>query len=156
MKQTNSLSQEIDSLDSSVVKLTGAQTISGTKTFISQPRRQSIRMDITVNPDYYVSNNGFQFIDKNGNSIGFLENAQNAGTIYTAIHALNKDGYQQSIGIRVPFEGTSGAYGFAPTMPTSDLTSNHIVTSQYITNKFQFVSVLPVTQDPNVFYFIAE
>ena len=130
------------------------QTITGQKVFTTELRRKSTVIDITTQSEKYTSNNGFKFVDKNGNIMGFLENSQQAdGGIRTGIHAKNKDGYQPNICVYAPLSGTTGAYAIAPTPPVN-ATNNNIVTAEWFNSKMQVVSALPAAPDANVFYFI--
>ena len=110
------------------------QAITGQKVFTTEPLRRSTVIDITTQPEKYTSNNGFKFVDKNGNIMGFLENSQQAdGRIRTGIHAKNKDGYQPNIGVYAPLSGTTGAYATAPITP-DNAPDNAIVTKDKIAN----------------------
>lgn len=112
------------------------QTITGQKSFTNSLRRKSTNIDITTQSENYTANNGFQFVDKNENVMGYLENAQTAsGEIKTGIHARNKDGYQQNISVLVPPSGTTGAYANAPTPPANSA-GNEIVTAKWVRNAF--------------------
>ena len=112
------------------------QTITGTKVFTTLLLRKSTNIDITTQPENYTTNNGFQFVDKNGKIMGFLENSQQAdGRIKTAIHARNKDNYQQNISVWVPPSGTTGAYATAPSTPANP-GANVIVTADYVKNNY--------------------
>ena len=130
------------------------QTISGQKTFTTELQRKSKSINITTQPENYTSNNGFRFLDKNNNIMGFLENSQQVdGRVATALHARNKDNYQQSIGVYVPQSGTTGGFATAPTPPTN-AAGVEIATAGWFNSKMQVVSALPANPDPNVFYFI--
>lgn len=110
------------------------QTIAGQKAFTTQLLKKSKFIDITTQPEKYMANNGFQFVDKNGNIMGYLENSQMAGgSIKTGIHARNKDGYQTDIGVYAPLSGTTGAYATAPNTP-DNAPANAIVTKDKIAN----------------------
>ena len=110
------------------------QAITGQKVFTTEPLRRSTVIDITTQSEKYTSNNGFKFVDKNGNIMGFLENSQQAdGRIRTGIHAKNKDGYQPNIGVYAPLSGTTGAYATAPITP-DNAPDNAIVTKNKIAN----------------------
>ena len=112
------------------------QTITGQKEFTTQLLRKSTVIDITTQPEKYRANNGFKFVDKNGNIMGFLENAQQPdGAIKTVIHAKNKDGYQPNIGVYAPLSGTTGAYATAPSTPANP-GANVIVTADYVKNNY--------------------
>lgn len=138
------------------VSVSGVQTITGRKYFSLEPIRISSTIDINTASEAYISNNGWRFEDKNHNATGFMENAMVAGgNIQTGLHARNKDGYQELVGIVVPFEGTSGAYGHAPTVPISSNTT-HIATTQWCNTKHQVVSALPASPNTNIFYYIPE
>lgn len=110
------------------------QTITGQKTFTTGLLRRSTVIDITTQSEKYTPNNGFKFVDKNGNTMGFLENSQQAdGRIRTGIHAKNKDGYQPNICVYAPLSGTTGAYATAPNTP-DNAPANAIVTKDKIAN----------------------
>ena len=110
------------------------QTITGQKTFTTELLRKSTVIDITTQSEKYTPNNGFKFVDKNENIMGYLENAQQPdGTIKTGIHAKNKDGYQPNIGVYAPLSGTTGAYATAPITP-DNAPNNAIVTKDKIAN----------------------
>ena len=112
------------------------QAITGQKVFTNELLRKSKVIDITTQSEKYTSNNGFKFVDKNGNIMGFLENSQQAdGRIATGIHAKNKDGYQQNINVWVPQSGTTGAYATAPSTPANP-GDNVIVTAGYLKNNY--------------------
>ena len=135
---------------------TGNQTIAGSKTFLGEPRRMSTTIDINTASTTYIANNGWRFVDKNGNVTGYVENSMLAGgSITTALHVRNKDGYQTNLGIVAPFEGTSGAYATAPT-PSIASNGNVIATTVWCNTKHQVVSVLPASPDTNIFYYIPE
>ena len=111
-----------------------AQTITGVKVFTNEPRRKSKVIDITTQPEKYTANNGFKFVDKNDNIMGYLENAQKPdGEITTGIHARNKDGYQPRVSVCAPLSGTTGAYATAPNTP-ANAPANAIVTKDKIAN----------------------
>ena len=121
-------------LKNKYVDLNTNQAITGQKVFTTEPLRRSTVIDITTQPEKYTSNNGFKFVDKNGNIMGFLENSQQAdGRIRTGIHAKNKDGYQPNIGVYAPLSGTTGAYATAPNTP-DNAPANAIVTKDKIAN----------------------
>ena len=110
------------------------QTITGQKVFTTELRRKSTGIDITTQSEKYTANNGVKFVDKNDNIMGYLENSQQAdGRIKTAIHARNKDNYQQNISVWVPPSGTTGAYATAPNTP-DNAPANAIVTKNKIAN----------------------
>ena len=94
------------------------QTITGVKVFTREQRKKATNIDITTQPEKYLTNNAIRFVDSNDKIMGYLENSQQAdGRIKTGIHARNKDDYQQSIGVWVPQSGTTGAYATAPSTP---------------------------------------
>lgn len=110
------------------------QTIAGAKVFTTELRRKSTVIDITTQSEKYTANNGFKFVDKNDNIMGYLENSIQAdGRIKTAIHAKNKDNYQQNLSVLVPSSGTTGAYATAPSTP-ANAPANAIVTKDKIAN----------------------
>lgn len=137
------------------VNTTGNQTIAGTKTFLGEPRRMNTQIDINTASTTYLGNN-LAFKDANGITTGYVENAMLAGgRIKGAIRVRNKDGYQSNVGIIVPFKGTSGAYGLAPTPPIAS-NGEVIVTSRWCNTKHQVVSALPASPNANIFYYIPE
>lgn len=141
---------------STAVTTDTVQTIAGLKTFSREPRRMSTTIDVNTASTTYIANNGWRFEDKNHNVLGYVENAMlTGGSITTALHARNKDGYQMNMGIVAPFEGTSGAYATAPTPP---ITANGeiIATARWCNTKHQVVSALPASPDANIFYYIPE
>lgn len=110
------------------------QTISGQKAFTTQLLKKSKVIDITTQSEKFTANNGFKFVDKNDNVMGYLENAQQQdGAIKTGIHARNKDGYQPHISVYAPLSGTTGAYATAPNTP-DNAPANAIVTKDKIAN----------------------
>ena len=110
------------------------QTISGQKVLTTELLRKSTVIDITTQSEKYTANNGFRFVDKNNNIMGYLENAQlQDGAIKTGLHARNKDGYQSNVSVIVPLSGTTGAYATAPNTP-DNAPSNAIVTKDKIAN----------------------
>lgn len=112
------------------------QTITGTKVFTNTLLRKSTVIDITTQSGNYTANNGFQFVDKNDNIMGFLENSIQAdGRIKTAIHAKNKDNYQPNLSVWVPQSGTTGAYATAPSTPAHP-GDTVIVTADYLKNNY--------------------
>lgn len=132
------------------------QTISGRKYFTAEPCRMSTTIDVNTASESYTSNNGWRFEDKNHNAIGYVENAMLAGgNIKTGIHAINKDSYQKEISVVVPFAGTSGAYGLAPTPPIA-ANGEIIATTAWCNTKHQVVSALPASPNANIFYYIPE
>lgn len=132
------------------------QTITGRKYFEFEPARKSTTIDVNTASTTYIPNNGWRFEDKNHNALGYVENAMLAGgNIKTGIHATNKDSYQKEISVVVPFEGTSGAYGIAPT-PTIDSNGEVIATTAWCNTKHQVVSALPASPNANIFYYIPE
>ena len=121
---------------SNTVTTNTTQTIAGQKAFTTQLLRKSTVIDITTQSENYTANNGVQFLDKNENIMGYLENAQMAdGRIKTAIHAKNKDNYQQNISVWVPPSGTTGAYATAPSTPDQP-GDTVIVTADYLKNNY--------------------
>ena len=110
------------------------QTITRQKVFTTELLKKSTVIDITTQSEKYTPNNGFKFVDKNGNVMGFLENSQQPnGLIKTGIHARNKDGYQPNIGVYAPLSGTTGAFATAPNTP-DNAPANAIVTKDKIAN----------------------
>ena len=134
------------------------QAITGVKTFNTPITYQNSKIDITQKPTEYISNNIARALDKNGLNTGWVEHDVSPtadGSVETSIVSRNKDGYQASIRCVMPWEGTSGAFGVAPT-PSVDLSGNKITTIEYINTKFQVVSTLPASPNASVFYFIPE
>ena len=68
----------------------------------------------------------------------YVQNA--GGTIHQIAIVINDDGTVATV---------------APTPPTFD-NSTQIATTAFVNNKFQVVSTLPVSPDPNTFYYISE
>lgn len=143
-------------LDPQPVSKTTIETISGRKYFTAEPCRMNNTIDINTASTTYISNNGWRFEDKNHNALGFIENAMlSNGNIIAGIVARNKDGYQMNVAVIVPFEGTSGAYGVAPTPPIA-ANGGIIATTSWCNTKHQVVSALPASPDTNIFYYIPE
>lgn len=121
---------------SNTVTTDTTQTIAGAKVFTTELRRKSPVIDITTQSENYTANNGFKFLDKNDNIMGFLENSIQAdGRIKTAIHAKNKDNYQPNLSVWVPQSGTTGAYATAPSTPAHP-GDTVIVTADYLKNNY--------------------
>ena len=130
------------------------QTITGQKAFTTQLLRNSTDIDATLEATSNTYNSGIRFFDKNRKDIGALNNAQmNGGNIRTMLEARNKDNYVQTIGVQVPYEGSTGGFGYAPNTP-DNAPAYAIVTKSWFNSKMQVVSALPANPDPNVFYFI--
>lgn len=130
------------------------QTITGQKAFTTQLLRNSTDIDVTSKATSTTYNTGIRFLDKNRKDIGALNNAQmNGGNIRTMLEARNKDNYVPSIGVQVPYEGSTGGFGYAPYTP-DNAPAYAIVTTSWFNQKMQVVSALPANPDPNVFYFI--
>ena len=107
------------------------QTITGQKAFTTQLLRNSTDIDATLEATSNTYNSGIRFFDKNRKDIGALNNAQmNGGNIRTMLEARNKDNYVQTIGVQVPYEGSTGGFGYAPNTP-ADAPANAIVTKGY-------------------------
>ena len=114
-----------------LVTIDTTQTISGSKTYLSQIQRKSTDIDVTSQATSITYNTGVRFRDKNGKDIGALNNAQlNGGFIRTVCEARNKDNYVPSIGVHAPYEGSTGGFGFAPDTP-ANAPANAIVTKGY-------------------------
>ena len=130
------------------------QTITGQKAFTTQLLRNSTDIDVTSKATSTTYNTGIRFFDKNRKDIGALNNAQmNGGNIRTMLEARNKDNYVPAIGVQVPYEGSTGGFGYAPNTP-DNAPAYAIVTTSWFNQKMQVVSALPANPDPNVFYFI--
>ena len=138
---------------SDCVKLTGNQTVAGDKTFSGIStftdygvfwktpfniivKSTSIEDGVNPSSSQYM---GIEFRDKNDARVGWIGLLKKADG--TQMFELQKQG------------STSGFY--TPTPPTGD-NSNQIATTAYINTKFQVVSALPASPDPDTYYFIPE
>lgn len=109
------------------------QVITGIKIITKELLRQSSELDVTTKVPQNTYNTAVRFRDKNNKETGAVNNYQVPdGTFRTCLEARNKDNYVPTIGIAVPFEGTSGGYGYAPNTPAG-APDNAIVTKGYIT-----------------------
>lgn len=110
------------------------QTITGQKAFTAQLMRKSTDIDVTSQATSSTYSTGIRFFDKNLKDIGAVNNVQmNEGNIRTQLEARNKDNYVKSIGIQVPYEGSTGGFGYAPNTP-DNAPANAIVTKDKIAN----------------------
>lgn len=122
-------SEDLYAFDSSVVKLTGNQTIAGTKTFSSSP--------IAPTPTSGDSSTKVATTAFVSDAIGDLSS-----------NAVKTYGDQTISGIK-----TFNSSPIIPTPAVSDNTQKGATTA-YINNKFQVVTSLPANPDTNTFYFI--
>lgn len=154
--------------DDANVKLTGNQTVGGTKTFTDNIRLETssiekdiifknTTLDLTQSSRSSTLYSFFRALDKNGNiagSIGYVFST--TGTSTAILQARNKVTgtlISGEIGINVDKNGT--VYTSAPTPATSN-NSTQIATTAYVNSKFQVVSALPANPDANVWYAIPE
>lgn len=122
-------SDDLYAFDSAVVKLTGNQTIAGTKTFSVSP----------IAPTPTAGDNSTKVA-----TTAFVNVA--LGDLNTS--AVRTSGDQTINGIK-----TFNSSPIIPTPAVSDNTQKGATTA-YINNKFQTVSSLPASPDANTFYFI--
>ena len=114
-----------------LVTIDTTQTITGQKVFTTQLMRKSTDIDVTSQATSSTYSTGIRFFDKNLKDIGAVNNVQmNEGNIRTQLEARNKDNYVKSIGIQVPYEGSTGGFGYAPNTP-DNAPNNAIVTKGY-------------------------
>lgn len=141
--------------DSDVVKLTGNQTISGTKIFnVDYTGFKGTAIDIT-NAKTTQNSVGINWIDKNGTVLG-----QNHVRTYTTgdvqnnmhIKAHNSNTWAC---ISIGFDSNDNVFTYAPTPATAD-NSTKIATTAYFRNNMQVVSALPASPTAGVFYFVKE
>ena len=124
------------------------QTIIATKVITAEQQRKSTVIDITTQPENYIANNAFRFLDKNDQISGYIENGQMAsGEITTGIHATNKDGYQPRVSVFTPLSGTTGAYAIAPITP-EDAPIDAITTKSYVDSKTGGLELLDIAFAP--------
>lgn len=110
------------------------QTITGQKVFTTQLLRKSTDIDVSSQPTSATYSTGIRFFDKNLKDIGAVNNVQKEdGNIRAQLEARNKDNYVMSIGIQVPYEGSTGGFGYAPNTP-DNAPNNAIVTKDKIAN----------------------
>lgn len=124
-------SDDLYAFDSAVVKLSGDQTIAGTKTFSSSP--------VAPTPTSGDSSTKLATTEFVTDTVGDLSSS-----------AVKTYGDQTISGIK-----TFNSSPIIPTPAVSDNTQKGATTA-YINNKFQVVSELPVSPDANTFYFIPE
>lgn len=124
-------SDDLYAFDSAVVKLTGDQTIAGTKTFSSSP----------IMPTPTTGDSSTK-----GATTAFVT---------TAINALQSNAVLLSGNQTIAGTKTFSASPIVPTPTVGDNTQK-AATTAYINNKFQVVSALPATPDLNTFYFVTE
>lgn len=149
IEQVKDLQTDLDSKQStgSYVTTDTTQVVKGQKRFEQTLQRTSTKVDITVKPETYVGSNGIQFLDKNFKTTGFVEHALTPkldGEVRTSVDARNKDDFQASVGIAVPYEGTAGAYGYAPTYgdnaPNEAIVTKNKIANMVTTNTNQTIS----------------
>ena len=148
----------VNNLDNSVVHKTGDETISGIKTFQGDgwiAKIQNIDVTYNIAPS---SNKGTSiiFTDKNGTQMGCVECFKlNDNSTMTRLNTYgpNDNWSSQPLTLRVFSDGYSVAY--APT-PYVNAYGNEIATAAYINTKFQVVSALPASPNPDTYYFIPE
>lgn len=117
-----------------VVTLDGNQTIGGQKIFTTELLKKSTVIDVTSKATSITFNTIARFRDKNNKELGAVNNVQKEdGNIMTQLEARNKDNYVSSIGIQVPYEGSTGGFGYAPNTP-DNAPANAIVTKNKIAN----------------------
>lgn len=122
-------SDDLYAFDSTVVKLTGNQTIAGTKTFSSSP--------VAPTPTSGDSSTKVATTEFVSDAIGDLSS-----------NAVKTYGDQTISGIKT--------FNSSPIIPTPEVGDNTQkgATTAYINNKFQVVNSLPASPDSNTFYFI--
>ena len=152
--------------DDAVVKLTGAQTVAGVKTFSSRLEATGTaivnrRNDITkgTNPEstYYWN---YYMSDKNGtgdaNAIGrVVTSVTSNGTVQTSIYAYKNATGSSSEKIAIYYPTSGDPFTYAPTPVTSD-NSTKIATTSYVNARVQLVSTLPASPISGVLYCIPE
>lgn len=122
-------SEDLYAFDSAVVKLTGNQTVAGTKTFSASP--------IAPTPTSGDSSTKVATTEFVSAAIGDLSS-----------NAVKTYGDQTISGIK-----TFNSSPIIPTPAVGDNTQKGATTA-YINNKFQVVNSLPASPDSNTFYFI--
>lgn len=122
-------SEDLYAFDSGVVKLTGNQTIAGTKTFSASP--------IAPTPTSGDSSTKVATTEFVSDAVGDLSS-----------NAVKTYGNQTIDGQKT--------FNTSPIVPTPSVGDNtqKAATTAYINNKFQEVASLPVTPDSDTFYFI--
>lgn len=121
----------ITALNNAAVHKTGDEAISGVKTFNNNP---VVKGGIELIPGTSATNGGFIDFHFAGST------ADNTSRII------------ESASGQLQFSGTPKV----GTSPAVSENSTKIATTQYINNKFKYVTALPATPDPNTFYFLPE
>lgn len=148
------LGNSLTTLNNSVVKLAGTQTITGPKGFSGGLFKNSTTIDINTNPST-PQNNQIWFRDKNGVSYATLQtNQMTDGTL-----AFNLAGKARSansfasMGLILNPDGTATTQ--APTPPL-DSNNTNIATTAWVNKRVQLVSAVPASPIAGVLYCIAE
>ena len=134
--------------DSDVVKLTGDQTIAGTKVFTSN-----------INSSYGVAYGsdsqimGVQGFTSDNKLATLFQGWAESNTNATGMYCFNPSGQYAGITVRIDTNGNAEADGITPS--TTD-NSTKIATTAFVNNKFQVVSSLPASPTEGVFYFVKE
>lgn len=158
--------------DNAVVKLTGNQTIAGSKTFTDKVTTQFNLLDYK---GYYVQNSaiakgtvpitntGGQFTFQDTTGLGATARLGgcevrylSSGEIQATLQAFKPEANSSTRAeISIIYPALGDAYTSAPTPPINSNSTN-IATTAYVNNKFQVVSALPASPDADTFYFIEE
>ena len=145
------IENDINTLDNSAAKLDVDNTFTGVNTFESATSNVYIKsssIDITSIPSS-TQYSYLDFYDKNNQRLGVVGAFQfTTGEYGIYLQAGNV----ASLNIRT--NGTN-SYTSVATPPTSD-NSTQIATTAFVNKKHQVVSTLPVSPDPNTFYYIPE
>lgn len=147
------IENDIKQLDDSAAKLAANNTFTGVNTFdigvIEGKSSTTGGLSEFKTPDAF---NSLAFTDvwlsrneggSNGSAFAVLRVSDDTGNIVNRQVGLFKE------------NGTNNIFTIAPTPPTSD-NSTQIATTAWANKKHQVVSTLPVSPDPNTFYYIPE
>lgn len=140
---------------SNCVKLIGNQTISDTKIFNTDYTAfKGTNIDVLNSPTVFASV-GINYEDASNVVYGqdFIRTETNGNLVNTkAIKSHNGDNWANLI---IGFDANDNVFTHAPT-PSVSSNNTNIATTAYVNTKFQVVSALPASPDPDTYYFIPE
>lgn len=137
------------------VKLAGNQTINDTKIFNTDYTAfKGTSIDI-LNSSTTLASVGINYEDVNNVVYGqdFIRTQTNGSLVNAkAIKSHSGDNWANLI---IGFDANDTVFTSAPT-PSVSSNSTEIATTAYVNTKFQVVSALPASPDPDTYYFIPE
>lgn len=140
---------------SDCVKLTGNQDINGEKYFYSNFFRANSNDIRTVTPASTLQSQ-IAYLDQNGNTSAVLEYQHTTtGDSKLVLSVVGQDDNYMAIPLTIGRTSSGTDFTSAPT-PSVSSNNTNIATTAYVNTKFQVVSALPASPDPDTYYFIPE